>query len=147
MSLRSLTVKWEKQADSRTARTTRPHFTDILSMNMQELPPVLDQEEVPFEPPTRRFVRARKITQRVSRKRKKPPSDWAVGALAIGYFGGALCVLHFDEGFLLAAWLTTGPLFVTVYMTFEGRGSLLNPYTLFFTTILVACITGHFIRI
>ena len=64
--------------------------------------------------------------------------------MAIAYFGGALAVGFFNQGFLLSAWLTTGPLFVTIYMTFEGKGSLLNPYTMFFATILVACIAAYF---
>ena len=113
---------------------------------MEELPPVLDQGEVPFEPAPRPFVAARKIIRRVSRKREKPPSDLAVCVLVVTYFGCALAVHYFNHGFLLSAWLTTGPLFVTVYMTFEGRGSLLNPYTLFFTAILVSCVAAYFIH-
>lgn len=110
---------------------------------MEEPPPVLDQGEVPFEPP-QRFARARKIIRHVSRKRKKPPADWAIGLLALVYFGGALGVGQFNQGFLLSAWLMTGPLFVTIYLTFEGRGSLLNPYTMFFATSLVACVGAYF---
>jgi len=113
---------------------------------MEELPPVLDQGEVPFEPAPRAFVGARKIIKRVSRKREKPPSDLAVCVLVVIYLGGALVVDYFNRGFLLSAWLTTGPLFVTVYMTFEGRGSLLNPYTLFFAAILISCVAAYFIN-
>ena len=116
-----------------------PHISD----NMEPLPPVLDNGDVPFEPP-QRFARTRKIIRHVSRKRKKPPSDLAISALAIAYFGGALAVGFFNQGFLLSAWLTTGPLFVTIYMTFEGKGSLLNPYTMFFATILVVCVAAYF---
>jgi len=110
---------------------------------MEELPPVLDQGEVPFAPPPRGFARTRKFIKRVSRKREKPPSELAIATLALAYFGGALAVCLFNQGYLLAAWLTTGPLFVTVYLTFDGiRGSLLNPYTLFFAAVLVACVAG-----
>jgi len=110
---------------------------------MDDLPPVLDGDDVPFEKP-KRFRRAREAIKRASRKREKPPSDLSIGALAFAYFGGALAVFKFDQGFLLSAWLAAGPLYVTIYMTFEGRGSLLNPYTLFFATVVIACIGAHF---
>ena len=112
-------------------------------MNDAPLPPVLDHGDIPFEPP-RRFARARNVIRHVSRKRKKTPSDFSIGALAIAYFGGALAVGQFNRGFLLSAWLMTGPLFVSVYMTFEGRGSLLNPYTLVFAGVLTACVAAYF---
>ena len=112
---------------------------------MNELPPELDGGEVPFEIAPPRVSPARKLIRHVSRRRKKPPSDLAIALSMLAYFGGALAIYRYDQGLLLSAWLATGPLFVTVYMTFQGRASLLNPYTLFFATILVACVAGHFI--
>ena len=41
------------------------------------------------------------------------------------------------------AWLMTGPLGISVYLTFDGRGSLLNPYTLFFSAIVAGAAGGH----
>jgi hypothetical protein len=33
-----------------------------------------------------------------------------------------------------------GPIGITVYLTFDGRGSLLNPYTLFFSALVAAAL-------
>ena len=106
---------------------------------------LLDPEEIPFETPPRRFVRTRKIIQRIGRKREKPPSELAIGIFVLAYSFGALGVYYFDTRYLLLAWLMTGPLVVTVYMTYEGRGSLLNPYTLFFAAIIAACVFAYFL--
>jgi H+/Cl- antiporter ClcA len=114
-------------------------------MNQGEIPPELDKREVPFEGPSRRFARTRKLIRHVRRKREKPPPVTAITVFVLIYFVGGLGVRYFDSGSLLVAWLATGPLAVTIYLTYEGRGSLLNPYTLFFSTILVAGVATHFL--
>jgi hypothetical protein len=110
-----------------------------------ELPPELEPGEVPFEKP-RRFERTRKLIRRVSRKRERPPSPAAIAAFVLIYFGGGIGVQFADHGFLLFAWTMTGPLAISVYMTYEGRGSLLNPFTLFFSSVLLGSVGAHFIR-
>jgi hypothetical protein len=113
---------------------------------VHEPPPELDKGEVPFEGPPRRFARTRKILRRVGRKREKAPPAAAIAIFVLLYFFGGLGVRYFDSSSLLVAWLATGPLAVTVYLTYEGRrGSLLNPYTLFFAAILVAGVATHYL--
>jgi len=109
-----------------------------------DLPPVLEQEEVvPFETVPGRPPRLPKSGQRVQRKREKPASALAIAVLTAIYFGGSLAVYSFDHGFLLSAWLLTGPWFAAVCLAPEARGRLLSPYSLFLATALVACLAGY----
>ena len=108
-----------------------------------EKPPQLDPGDVPFERSSH-FARTRNLVRRVIRKREKPPSEVAIAAFVLLYFGGALGVCYFDRTFLLSAWLMAGPLTVAVYSTYEERGPMLNPYVLFFATVIVACIASYF---
>ncbi len=114
-------------------------------MENDDAPPELEQGDVPFEERPRRFARIKSRIRGFKREREKPLSLNAVAIFALVYFGGGLVVQRFDQGFLLFAWIMTGPLAITVYHTREVHGSLLNPYTLFFSTVLAASITAHFL--
>ena len=89
------------------------------------------------------------VIEKVSRlrrpffRRESVPSPLAIGVSVFTYFFGALGVYRIDPGFLLMAWLMGGFLLLTVYMTFDARGSLLNPYTLFFAGTVLACLGGY----
>ncbi len=111
-----------------------------------EKPPQLDHGEVPFER-SRPYAHTRNIVRRVIRKREKPNSEAVIAVFVLLYFGGALGVWYIDPTFLLSAWLMAGPLTVAVYSTHEERGRLLNPYALFFATIIVACVASHLIGV
>jgi len=117
-----------------------------LDEELVEKPPQLDQGEVPFER-SRHFARTRNLVRRVIRQREKRPSEVAIAAFVLLYFGGALGICYFDRTFLLSAWLMAGPLTVAVYSTYEEHGRLLNPYVLFFAAIIVACVASHFIGV
>lgn len=75
--------------------------------------------------------------------REKVPSPLAVCVSVCTYFFGALAIYPIDHTFLLASWLAAGPLLYTVYLTREARGSLLNPYTLFFTGLVMFNLGGY----
>lgn len=75
--------------------------------------------------------------------REKVPSPLAVSVSVCTYFFGALVTYPIDHTFLLASWLAAGPLHYTVYLTREARGSLLNPYTLFFTGLVMFSLGGY----
>jgi len=107
------------------------------------LPPELTSDEVPFEPPSRRIERIKSAVRRVRRNRERPLSARATSVLVLVYAAGASGVGYFGSGLLLLAWLMTGPLGISVYLTFEGRGSLLNPYTIFFGTVVTAAVGAH----
>lgn len=104
------------------------------------LPPELTADDVPFEPHPRRLERVQNAVRRIHRKREKPLSAVATSIFVLVYAAGASAVGHFGTGLLLFAWLMMGPLGITVYLTFDGRGSLLNPYTLFFSTLVAAAV-------
>jgi len=93
--------------------------------------------EVPFEAPPRRLARTRSFVLRLSRRREKPLSETGVAIFLAIYAVGFYAVGFHDPGYLLLSWLMTGPLAVTVYLTFDGRGSLMNPYTLFFAAVVL----------
>ncbi len=99
-------------------------------------PPHLGDGDLPFESPPRRFARARNAVRRIRRKREKLPSAMAVSACALVYALGAAGVGYFGTGLLLFAWLMAGPLGLSVYLTLDADGSLLNPYTLLFSAVV-----------
>ena len=101
--------------------------------------------EVPFEAPPRRLSRTRAFVLHLQRRREKPLSEPGVAIFLAVYAFGLYAVGFLDPGFLLFSWLMTGPLAVTVYLTFDGRGSLMNPYTLFFTALVLASFAAHFL--
>jgi hypothetical protein len=87
----------------------------------------------------------RKVSRfhRSSFLRDKPPSPLAVSLSVSIYFFGAMAVYPVDPTFLLAAWLSAGPLLYTVYLTRDAGGSLLNPYTLFFAGLVALNLCGY----
>ncbi len=87
----------------------------------------------------------RKISRfhRSSFLREKAPSPSAVCISVCVYFFGALAIYPFDHFFLLSAWLAGGPLLYTVYLTRDARGSLLNPYTVFFAGLVMFNLCGY----
>lgn len=107
------------------------------------LPPELTSDDVPFEPQPRRIERVKNAVRRMRRKREKPLSPGATSIFVLVYAAGASAVGYFGTGLLLFAWLMLGPLGLTVYLTFDGRGSLLNPYTLFFAALVSAAVGAH----
>lgn len=107
------------------------------------LPPELTSDDVPFEPQPRRLERVKNAVRRIRRKREKPLSASAISLFVLVYAAGATAVGYFEAGLLLFAWLMMGPLGITVYLTFDGRGSLLNPYTLFFSAVVAAAVGAH----
>jgi len=78
-------------------------------------------------------------------RRESAPSPVVIGIAAFTYFFGALGIYAFDPVFLPLAWGMGGGLVVSVYLTLEGKGSLLNPYTLFFASVVAGCVAGYFI--
>jgi len=76
-------------------------------------------------------------------RREKVPSPRAIGLAAFVYFFGALAIYTIDPVYLLGAWGMGGGLLVTVYLTRDAKGSLLNPYTLFFATVVAICLAGY----
>jgi hypothetical protein len=76
-------------------------------------------------------------------KREQAPSAGSLATAVSVYFFGALGIYKIDPSFLLGAWLFSGFLLLTVYFTFEMRGSLLNPYTLFFAAMVAGCLGGY----
>lgn len=107
------------------------------------LPPELTSDEVPFEPQPRRIERIKNAVRQARRKRDKPLSARATSLFVLAYATGASAVGYFSSGLLLFAWLMAGPLAVTVHLTFDGRGSLPNPYTLFFGAVVAAAVGAH----
>ena len=103
-------------------------------------PPELTDDDVPFEPQPRRLERVKNAVRRIHRKREKPLTAGATSIFFLVYAAGASGVGYFGTGLLLFAWLMVGPLGITVYLTFDGRGSLLNPYTLFFSALVAAAL-------
>jgi len=101
------------------------------------------QHEVPFEAPTHRLARTRSFVLRLPRRREKPLSETGVAIFLAIYALGLYAVGFHDPGYLLLSWLMTGPLAVTVYLTFDGRGSLMNPYTLFFAAIVLGSFAAY----
>jgi len=103
-------------------------------------PPELTADDIPFEPRPRRLERVKNAVRRIHRKREKPLSAGATSIFFLVYAAGASAVGYLGTGLLLFAWLMIGPLGITVYLTFDGRGLLLNPYTLFFTALVAAAL-------
>ena len=101
------------------------------------------QHEVPFEAPTHRLARTRPFGLRLPRRREKPLSETGVAIFLAIYALGLYAVGFHDPSYLLLSWLMTGPLAVTVYLTFDGRGSLMNPYTLFFAAVVLASFAAY----
>ena len=99
--------------------------------------------EVPFEAPPRHRTRTRTFVMRLRRRREKPLSELGVAVFLAIYAFGLYAVGFIDPGFLLFSWLMTGPLAVTVYLTFDGRGSLMNPYTLFFAAVVITSFAAY----
>jgi len=87
--------------------------------------------------------KVRKLSRAALSRREKIPSPLSVCISVCVYFFGALLVSEFDRVWLLSAWLLAGPLLFTIYLTFDARGSLLNPYTLFFATSVVLTLGGY----
>ena len=104
-------------------------------------PPVLSNDDVPFEAP-RRLARVRNAARRINRQRERLPAG-AFSAAILVYALGAAVAGYFGSGLLLFAWLMAGPLGITVYLTFDGHGSLLNPYTLFFSAVVLLSVGAH----
>ncbi len=77
-------------------------------------------------------------------KREKSPPPAAASLAVLGYFFGALGVHEIDPGYLLMAWMLAGLMALTIYYTVLGKGSLLNPYTMFFAAASMVCIAGYF---
>lgn len=113
---------------------------------MDNGPPELVEDGVPFESPSARVPLVRRAARRFHRYREKPLSPSAVAVSLFVYALGASVTGYYGSGLLLFAWLMAGPLGVTVYLTFDGRGSLLNPYTLFFAAIVSASVALHFLQ-
>jgi len=93
------------------------------------------------------------MTNRIERthsalfKPEAPPSVTAICIAVCVYFFGALGVSTINHGFLLMAWLLSGFLAVTIYMTIEARGTFLNPYTMFFATGVLICLGGYILQL
>ena len=89
------------------------------------------------------------MIRRVSRfdsnvfRRERVPSPLAISVSVSVYFLGALAVCSIDRVFLLFAWLMAGLMMLTVYVTFDTRTSLLNPYTLFFAVATLGGLIGY----
>lgn len=113
---------------------------------MEKGPPELVEDGFPFESPSAKAPFVRRAARRFNRHREKPLSPSAVAVSLSAYALGASATGYYGTGLLLFAWLMTGPLGVTVYLTFDGRGSLLNPYTLFFAAIVSASVALHFLQ-
>ena len=90
-----------------------------------------------------RLARTRPFVLRLPRRREKPLSEAGVAIFLAIYALGFYAVGFHDPGYLLLSWLMTGPLAVTVYLTFDGRGSLMNPYTLFFAAIVLGSFAAY----
>lgn len=75
----------------------------------------LEDEEIPFEAPPGRTGFARDTRTRGVRGRKPKTSNTVTGLLAITYAIGAAGIGAIDQGFLLLAWLVTGPLIFVGY--------------------------------
>ena len=58
------------------------------------------------------------------------------------YCPTAIAIGLFDHRFLLMAWIMTGFLGLSLYLTFDRRMPLLNPGTLFFGTMVIGCLAG-----
>jgi hypothetical protein len=99
-------------------------------------------DDIPFETPPRRLGRVRRAL-RIPRHREKMPSIGAISLFVLVFALGAVSVGYLGSGLLLLAWLMAGPLAITIYLTFDGRGSLLNPYTLFFGAIVAGCVVAN----
>ena len=89
------------------------------------------------------LARTRSFVLRLQRRREKPLSETGVAIFLAIYALGFYAVGFHDPGYLLLSWLMTGPLAVTVYLTFDGRGSLMNPYTLFFAAIVLGSFAAY----
>jgi hypothetical protein len=105
-------------------------------------PPQLDPGETPFERP-RRFARPGPFVLHARRRSEKPLSETSVAIFLAIYALGLYGVGFFDSGLLLLSGLMTGPLVITIYLNLDGRGSLLNPYTLFFAALVLGSLAGH----
>lgn len=106
-------------------------------------PPEISQDEVPFEKPRGRIARLRELGRRARRKRESIPSPAAISIFILVFAGGAATVGSLGSGLLLFAWLMAGPLAVTIYLTRDAGGSLINPYTLFFAAIIAASLGAY----
>ncbi|MGE4063224.1 MAG: hypothetical protein AB7E79_07625 [Rhodospirillaceae bacterium] len=118
----------------------------MLDRNMvtrEQPPPELTNDGVPFEQRKPRIPLVRRAARHFKRRREKPLSPAAIAVSILIYALGAATAGYFGSGLLLFAWLMAGPLAVTVYLTFDGHGSLLNPYTLFFAAIVAASVAAH----
>ena len=81
---------------------------------------------------------------RIARFREKAPSAAQIALSSAVYFLGAVGVGLHDRGFLLLAWLMAGFLGVAVYLALDGRGSLINSWTVFFGAVVSANVVGYF---
>jgi hypothetical protein len=81
----------------------------------------------------------------LQRRREKPLSEIEVAIFLAIYALGLYGVGFIDPGFLLFSRLMSGPLAVTVYLTLDGRGSLLNPSTLFFFMVVIGSFAAYFL--
>src|SRR5690606_31668151 len=87
---------------------------------------------------------AAKWRRRAVSHREKLPSQLSVAVSVLIYFVGGLAFsVLVDRGFLLFAWLMCGPLGLTIYLARELKHTLLNPYTLFFATLVVLGVAGY----
>jgi hypothetical protein len=84
--------------------------------------------------PRRRFV---------FRKREKPLSRWTVAGFVLVYFPVALAISAFDSGFLLMAWLFAGPFVIAVWYSRDIKEPVVNGYTIFFLTMIIANLAGY----
>jgi ABC-type Fe3+-siderophore transport system permease subunit len=89
------------------------------------------------------MIRRIRIIRRSADRRERVPSPSAIGVCCAIYFLGALGVYTVDQGYLLFAWLMSGLLGVAVYLTLDLRGSLANPYTLFFAAVVMSSLGGY----
>jgi hypothetical protein len=87
--------------------------------------------------------KVRKFSHAALNRKEKIPSPLAICISVCIYFLGALFICEIDRVWLLSAWLFAGPLLFTVYLTLDARGSLLNPYTLFFAGSVVLTLGGY----
>jgi len=112
----------------------------------EQPPPELPEDGGPFETSPPRVTLARRAARHFKRRREKPLPAAAIAVSVLIYALGAAAAGYFGSGLLLFAWLMTGPLAVTVYLTFDGHGSLLNPYTLFFFAIVAGCVAADVLQ-
>jgi len=83
----------------------------------------MDADEVPFEAPSRPAPPPARASRRRG-AREKGTSTVLTGTLLLLYALGTAGIGTINQGLLLLAWLLTGPLVLTAYVTFKKHKTL-----------------------